>query len=62
MTMMLAPSKAALAGDKPDAAAASADGAQPTEEVSASANSHEQAESAAAPLVEEPSAASADAA
>jgi translation initiation factor IF-3 len=62
MTMMLAPSKAALAGDKPDAAAASEDGAKPAEEASASENSHEPADSAPAPLAEEASAASADAA
>jgi translation initiation factor IF-3 len=55
MTMMLAPSKAALAADKHEA-----DGGKPSD-ASASANSHEQAE-APTPLVEEASAASADAA
>jgi translation initiation factor IF-3 len=70
MTMMLAPSKAVLAADKPDAATPSDDGAKPAERGrrearqarQRDANSHEPSAEAPAELVEQPSAASADAA
>jgi translation initiation factor IF-3 len=70
MTMMLAPSKAVLAAEKPEAAAAAADGDKPAEHPRRDArqarqrraNSRQQGEQEPAELVEEPSAASADAA
>jgi len=57
MTMMLAPSKAVLAADKPEA-----DGGKPDAQDSAAAESHDQAEENGAEPVEERSTASADAA
>jgi translation initiation factor IF-3 len=66
MTMMLAPSKALLAGgEKPEAAAEDGDAADTDggrEARQHSANSHAEADPAPAELVQEPSAASADAA
>jgi translation initiation factor IF-3 len=70
MTMMLAPSKAVLAADKPETAGASADGNKPAERGrqdgrharQRARSSQAQAEQAPAEVVEEPSAASADAA
>ena len=66
MTMMLAPSKAVLSAERPDAAATAADGDKAAERVKhahrAGENSHDGAGGAAAELVQEPSAASADAA
>jgi translation initiation factor IF-3 len=62
MTMMLAPSKAVLSAERPDAA----DGNKPAERVKHAhqrgENSHDVADGTAAELVQEPSAASADAA
>jgi translation initiation factor IF-3 len=62
MTMMLAPSKAVLSAERPDAA----DGNKPAERVKHAhqrgENSHDGADGTAAELVQEPSAASADAA
>jgi translation initiation factor IF-3 len=66
MTMMLAPSKAVLSADRPDAALASADGNKPAERVKHARqrgeNSHAGGDGSAAELVQEPPAASADAA
>jgi translation initiation factor IF-3 len=70
MTMMLAPSKAVLAAEKPDAAAATADGTksadgggrEPRHAQGRTENGDDEGAQAPAALVEEPSAASADAA
>jgi translation initiation factor IF-3 len=66
MTMMLAPSKAVLAADRSDAAGASADGDKPAERAKHSRqreeNGRDGADQAPVELVDQPSAASADAA
>ena len=66
MTRMLAPSKAVLAAERPDAAAASADGNKPGERAKhrgqQEENSHAGGDGVPPELVQEPSTASADAA